>query len=279
MYQYSVEINQIKIITKIKIEGKGSMRIHFFGTCAGTEPMPGRKHVSFAIEKDGELYWFDAGEGCSYTAHLMGLDLLSVHNIFISHSHMDHVGGLGNLLWNIRKLDGIKHGMEGKSVDVFLANKNTWDGIMLLLSQTEGGFKTQFDVNRRSIQDGVIYNHNGLKVTALHNTHLGIPEDGQWMSYSFKIEAEGRSIVFSGDLGSLGDIDPLVDQCDLLLMETGHYAPEEVCEHIKDKNVGTLGFIHSGRHILENPERELSIAKRILGERVFIAEDGLSIEV
>jgi ribonuclease BN (tRNA processing enzyme) len=260
---------------------KAIMKIHFFGTCAGTEPVAGRKHVSFAVEKDGEVYWFDAGEGCSYTAHLMGVDLLSVRNIFISHSHMDHVGGLGNLLWNIRKLDNHAHRLSGKSVDVFLANSKTWDGIMQLLSQTEGGFKTEFAVNRQNIEDGEIFHKNGFCVTALHNTHMGMPENGQWMSYSFRMEAEGRSIVFSGDLGALSDIDPLIGQCDLLLMETGHYAPEDVCNYIKDsgKNIGTLGFIHSGRHILNHPDLELSKAKKILGDRVFIAEDGMSMEI
>lgn len=257
------------------------MKIHFFGTCAGTEPMPGRKHVAFAIEKGKELYWFDAGEGCSYTAHLMGLDLMAVSNIFISHSHMDHVGGLGNLLWNIRKLDSLTGKMAGKNVDVYLPNNKTWDGLMLLLSQTEGGFKTNFSLNRKEVYDGEIYNKNGFSVAALHNTHLGIPDDGKWMSFSYRIVADGRSIVFSGDLGSLRDIDPLIGNCDLLLMETGHFKPEEVCNYIKDsnKNIGTLGFIHSGRYILANKELELENAKKILGDRVFIAEDGMTIEI
>ena len=84
------------------------MKIYFLGTCAGTEPMPDRKHASVAIECGDAIYWFDAGEGCSYTAHNMGLDLLRVKKIMISHTHMDHVGGLGNLLWNIRKLSSVK---------------------------------------------------------------------------------------------------------------------------------------------------------------------------
>ena len=61
------------------------MKLHFLGTCAGTEPMPGRKHASVAVEVGDRLYWFDAGEGCSYTAHLMGLDLLKIKAVFISH--------------------------------------------------------------------------------------------------------------------------------------------------------------------------------------------------
>ena len=77
------------------------MKIHFLGTCAGTEPIPGRQHMSFVIESNGALYWFDAGEGCSRTAYLNGLDLMGVKAVFISHPHMDHTGGLANLIWTI----------------------------------------------------------------------------------------------------------------------------------------------------------------------------------
>ena len=51
--------------------------------------MPNRRHTSFVIEHRGGVYWFDAGEGCAYTAHLLGVDLLAVQAIFISHVHMD----------------------------------------------------------------------------------------------------------------------------------------------------------------------------------------------
>ena len=102
------------------------MKIHFLGTCAGTEPMPGRKHASIAVESGKNIYWFDAGEGCSYTAHLLGIDLLKVNKVVISHTHMDHVGGLGNLLWNIRKLVIMRkqlplHG----GIEVYLPNMET----------------------------------------------------------------------------------------------------------------------------------------------------------
>jgi ribonuclease BN (tRNA processing enzyme) len=258
------------------------VKIHFFGTCAGTVPRPNRKHISFSIEKDNVHYWFDAGEGCSYTAHLMGIDLLSIRAIFISHTHMDHVGGLGNLFWNINKLNGIKSNLiKGKEIKLFIPNLKTWEGILQVLANTEGGFKHDFNITENLVVDGEIFNENGFCVTAQHNYHMARRANEPWRSFSFLIEAENKRIVYSGDIRDMKDIDNFIDKCDILLMETGHHLVEDVCNYIKNNNkqVLKLYFIHNGKEILENPNLALQKAIDILGEQVFIPDDKTTIEI
>lgn len=59
------------------------VKVHILGSCSGTEPYEGRHHTSAAVETEKGLYWLDAGECCSYAAHLMGIDLLKTRGIFL----------------------------------------------------------------------------------------------------------------------------------------------------------------------------------------------------
>ena len=257
------------------------MKIHFLGTCAGTEPMPGRKHASVAVESGDCIYWFDAGEGCSYTAHLMGIDLLKVKKVVISHTHMDHVGGLGNLLWNIRKLSNVQkrfpiHG----GVEVHIPNMETWEGIMSILRNTENGFKTDYPVMAREIQAGVVFDDGVMKVTAFPNSHLGDVNSAKCLSFSYLIECEGKRLVYSGDVGKYQDLDEVLKGgCDGLIIETGHFNVDAVCEYVADKKIERLFFSHNGREILYDPEGSREKVKRRIGEHALICEDGMTVEL
>lgn len=258
------------------------MKIYFLGTCCGAEPIENRNHVSFVMESSGVNYFFDAGEGCSRTAHLMGIDLLSVKRIVISHGHMDHVGGLGNLLWNIRKLYSMKKVLpKNGDVEVYLPVKETFDGIMGVLKNSEGGYSCEYNTNFHQVKDGVLFDDGNVKVTAFHNEHISRDEEtGDYRSFSYLIEAEDKKIVYSGDLRRLTELDDIIsDGVDALIVETGHRSILNVYEYTKEKNIGMVYFNHNGREILNFPSESEEKVKELFKGKAVICSDRMSVKL
>ncbi len=227
------------------------MRIYYLGTCSGTEPFEGMHHCSLVFEIGGAYYWFDAGESCAYTAHTGGMDILRTKCIFVSHSHSDHIGGFPHLLSVISKLtrvrgEGLKY---DNTLQVFFPTLEVFDAIKKV-SCGKINPKFPYSIIESEIGEGVVFEDGQVRVSAITNNHTR----GEFRSYSFLIEAEGKRVVFSGDLEAPEELDPIINGCDLLIMETGHHAVRDVCGYAAKSGVKALRFNHHGREIIGGRE-------------------------
>jgi len=92
------------------------MRLVFLGTGAMI-PTKERNLLSVALEYNGDIYLFDAGESVQKQIKFTTLHLGKIKKIFISHWHGDHVIGLPGLLLTLNNIKSYKsleiYGPEG----------------------------------------------------------------------------------------------------------------------------------------------------------------------
>jgi ribonuclease BN (tRNA processing enzyme) len=166
-------------------------------------------------------------------------------------------------------------------MELFLPEMKILSGVENWLSTFDKWRGFPYDIAPHRIADGVIFDDGKVSIEARHNFHLGIPENGVFRSFSFRIKVDGKVIVFSGDVKSYADMGDFLDDCDLLLMETGHHTSSEVCAALRreQRNVRDIIFVHSGRELLNDYNNALARAEEAWGAPLRVASDGSTFEL
>jgi ribonuclease Z len=203
------------------------MRVTLLGT--GTPgPIADRFGPSTLIEAGSEKLVFDCGRGCPIRLQQKGVPLGEV-KLFVTHLHSDHVNGIVDLWltgwlpapWGRRTTPFVMIGPEGtKNMATHLEEAFMPDIRIRMADEKLPRDGVRFDA--KDITPGVVYEANGVKVTAFEVNH----GDEIKPAYGYRIDYRGRSVVLSGDTRFSENIIKFATAVDLLIHEVSMAKPE-----------------------------------------------------
>jgi ribonuclease Z len=173
------------------------IRVTLLGTGVPT-PVLERFGPSTLVEAGEEILLFDAGRGAIQRLYQIKTPLKKLRAVFLTHLHSDHTVGLPDVWltgWLTGRPETPLHvlGPRGtKAMMTYLELAYQYDiRIRLYDDRTppEGVV-----VLAEDIAEGVIYERNGVKVTAIEVDHAPIRP-----AFGYRIDYAGRSAVISGD--------------------------------------------------------------------------------
>jgi ribonuclease Z len=202
-----------------------AMRVTLLGT--GTPlPRADRFGPSTLIEAGSEKLVFDCGRGCPIRLQQKGVPLKAV-KLFVTHLHSDHVSGMVDLWLTGWLFDRttlfVMIGPEGtKNMAMHLEGAFMPDIRIRMADEKLPRDGARFDA--KDITPGVVYEANGVKVTAFEVDH----GDKIKPAYGYRIDYRGRSVVLSGDTRFSENVIKFATGADLLIHEVAMVKPEVV---------------------------------------------------
>ena len=217
-----------------------AIRVTMLGTGAALAD-PDRGHSSILVSVGERHYLLDIGHGATRQMVRAQVDPATVHQVFISHLHFDHMEDSAYFLiasWMAnRKVRPHIFGPPGtrEFIDHLLEN-----GAYKLDIAARARYRQRaesMEMIRPAVTEfgpGLIFDDGVARIHADYVDHV---EHDVLHCFGFRFEALGKSIAFSGDTKPCDTMRRFARDCDLLIHECTF--PEEALEFRRRTQIGT----------------------------------------
>jgi ribonuclease BN (tRNA processing enzyme) len=237
--------------------------------------------TSLLVEWHGEAIMLDCGPGALDAVEGAGYSYQDVRRVFITHYHADHTLGLGRLLAAINN-DGSYPRYWGVKVYGPGGLRAFLEDWHRLYSSTipKWPFLELIEVG-----EGTVLSVGSASITAAEVDHGGST------ALAYRIEEDGKSIVYTGDTGYSDALVALAGKTDLLVSECsfpdgyeadGHLTPSLVGRIAAEADAKTVVLVHmypaaAGRPFVADESAEG--VGRLFGGSVKIGFDGMRLRL
>ena len=177
-----------------------NIKVTLLGTAAGPPVRLNRYQMSTLVEAGGETLLFDCGRGTTLRLAQAGIPIDRVSKVFITHLHSDHIVDIPDLYlspWAARSARNAPFEVWGPA-----GTRAMMDHMQKAFAfdiHIRGDVDEQFSpvgikVISHDVEQGVVYDKNGVKVTSFLVDH-GLVKP----ALGYRVDYAGHSVVVSGD--------------------------------------------------------------------------------
>jgi len=162
-------------------------------------PVMNRFGPSTLVEAGGRALLFDAGRGTLQRLTQLNVRWQDVQGVFFTHLHSDHVVGFPDLFltgWLVPPGRTVPLSVWGPSGTTQMMShlRQAYDYDIRIRVANDQLDRAGVVLLAKDISEGVVYEQNGVKVTAFEVDHAPVKP-----ALGYRIDYAGRSIVLSGD--------------------------------------------------------------------------------
>ncbi|WP_321908349.1 MBL fold metallo-hydrolase [Paraburkholderia sp. J11-2] len=249
------------------------------GTNGGPVIFKERSEPANLLMVNGKPWLIDCGDGAMERLAAVGYQARDLSTVWLSHLHMDHIGGVQGLI-GLRWMLG---GMTPMTIYGPPGTQELVDGIVKALGPSANiakfepmhGMPLDQMIKVVIVEDGADMQVDGVRVRAVRNSHFDMPlghhlPDGT-QSLALRFDSNGKSVTYTGDTGPADAIATLAKGTDLLVSEVidrdamvaelqankqmSDKAKKEMTEHFDTQHLspeaaGTIAAKAGARHLV-----------------------------
>ncbi len=203
------------------------IRVRFIGTGSAV-PVPERSYAAVHIEAAGKHILLDAGPGTLAKLSRVGVTAVNLHSLWLTHAHPDHCLDLVSILFAMR----IPHPARRAPFRVYGPK-----GLKQLHQELNTAFKGWLSLRTCKL---LLRELDASTVRAGKFTVRTSRMNHSTLALAYRVQAGGKSIVYSGDTDMCPEIIELSRGADLLILECSMPDERKIIGHLTPSECGRI---------------------------------------